>query len=79
LGKSEKTRLLEINMKKDEKIYVAGHTGMVGSALIKRLKDEGYNNLVFYSHKDLDLINQQDVSDFFHKEKPEYVFWLQEE
>ena len=61
-------------MKKDEKIYVAGHTGMVGSALIKRLKDEGYNNLVFYSHKDLDLINQQDVSDFFHKEKPEYVF-----
>ena len=61
-------------MKKDDKIYVAGHSGMVGSALIKRLKDEGYNNLVFSTHKDLDLINQQDVNDFFHKEKPAYAF-----
>ena len=74
MGKSEKTRLLEINMKKDEKIYVAGHSGMVGSAIVRKLKNRGYNNLILYSHKDLDLIKQQDVTDFFHKDNPAYIF-----
>ena len=46
---------------------------MAGSVIVWRLKNSGYNNLVFYSHKDLNLINQQDVNDFFHKEKPAYV------
>ena len=73
MGKSEKTWLLEKDMKKDEKIYIAGHSGMVGSALLRRLKDEGYNNFIFYSHKDLDLVNQQDVIDIFFKNKPVYV------
>ncbi len=61
-------------MEKDSKIYVAGHLGLVGSALVKRLNNEGYNNLVVKNHSELDLLNQQQVSDFFSKEKPEYVF-----
>lgn len=61
-------------MEKDSKIYVAGHGGMVGSALVRRLKKEGYNNLVLASSMELDLRNQQAVIDFFEKEKPMYVF-----
>lgn len=56
------------------KIYVAGHNGMVGSAIIRKLKSEGYFNLVMRSSKELDLRNQNDVNDFFENEKPEYVF-----
>jgi GDP-L-fucose synthase len=61
-------------MEKSSKIYVAGHNGMVGSAIARHLRAKGYNNLVERSSKELDLRNQADVSSFFEKEKPEYVF-----
>ena len=61
-------------MNKDAKIYVAGHRGMVGSAIIRELQKNGYNNIVTRTHAELDLINQQAVVDFFAQEKPEYVF-----
>ena len=61
-------------MKKNSKIYIAGHTGLVGSAIVRRLQEEGYMNLILRSRKELDLFNQQAVKDFFEKEKPEYVF-----
>jgi len=60
-------------MKKDSKIYIAGHRGLVGSAIVKNLQDKGYSNLVLKTHTELDLLNQQAVSAFFEKEKPEYV------
>ena len=55
------------------KIYVAGHRGLVGSAIIKNLHSKGYRNIVFKTHKELDLTNQEAVVEFFKKEKPEYV------
>jgi GDP-L-fucose synthase len=61
-------------MEKNAKIYVAGHAGLVGSALMRRLQSEGYTNLVFRTYEELDLTNQQAVADFFSAEKPEYVF-----
>lgn len=61
-------------MNKNAKIYVAGHRGLVGSALIMSLKNKGYHNLVTRTHKELDLTKPQSVSDFFSKEKPDYVF-----
>ncbi len=61
-------------MEKDSKIYIAGHTGMVGSAILRKLEQEGYSNLVMRTSKELDLIDQQAVIKFFEKEKPEYVF-----
>ena len=61
-------------MNKDSKIYVAGHRGMVGSAIVRELKKQGYNNLVLKTHKELDLTKQLDVEKFFEMEKPEYVF-----
>jgi GDP-L-fucose synthase len=61
-------------MQKDSKIYVAGHSGLVGSALVRGLQKDGYNHLVIKTHTELDLTNQDQVEDFFHKEKPEYVF-----
>lgn len=61
-------------MEKNSKIYVAGHRGMVGSAIVRKLKADGYNNIVVRTSKDLDLRNQQAVADFFAEEKPEYVF-----
>ncbi len=60
-------------MQKDSKIYVAGHRGLVGSAIVKNLESKGYTNLIFRTHKELDLGNQQEVADFFKVEKPEYV------
>lgn len=63
-----------IDMKKDAKIYVAGNSGLVGSAIIRKLRSEGYNNLVFTPYPEYDLRRQQQVEDFFEKEKPEYVF-----
>lgn len=63
-----------MSMNRDSKIYVAGHRGMVGSAIWRALEAEGYHKLVGRSSKELDLRNQQQVSDFFEKEKPEYVF-----
>ena len=61
-------------MEKHSKIYVAGNTGLVGSAIVRKLKAEGYNNLVFTPFPEYDLTNQKQVHDFFAKEKPEYVF-----
>ena len=56
------------------KIYVAGHKGMVGSALVRNLKANGFTNLIYKTRQELNLCNQQDVNTFFEKEKPEYVF-----
>ena len=61
-------------MEKNTKIYVAGHRGMVGSAILRKLQSEGYSNLVIRSSQELDLRNQQAVADFFASEKPGYVF-----
>lgn len=61
-------------MELDSKIYVAGHRGMVGSAIVRRLERDGFHHIVFADSTQLDLINQQAVQDFFKKEKPEYVF-----
>ena len=61
-------------MKKNSKIYVAGHTGLVGSALVRVLQAQGYNNLILKTHTELDLMSQKEVADFFSSEKPEYVF-----
>jgi GDP-L-fucose synthase len=61
-------------MNKNDKIYIAGHRGMVGSAILRKLQKEGFNNLVFRTSKELDLRNQIDVNVFFKREKPEYVF-----
>ncbi|WP_340076221.1 GDP-L-fucose synthase [Leptobacterium sp. I13] len=61
-------------MEKNAKIYVAGHRGLVGSAILKNLQDKGYNNIIARTHKELDLTNQMAVSRFFENEKPEYVF-----
>ena len=60
-------------MEKNSRIYVAGHTGLVGSAITKTLVEKGYTNLLLRDISELDLINQADVKDFFEKEKPEYV------
>ena len=61
-------------MNKDSKIYIAGHNGMVGSAIYRNLKNEGYSNIIVRRSKELDLINQSAVNDFFNTEKPDYVF-----
>ena len=61
-------------MEKEAKIYVAGHRGMVGSAIVRELMRQGYNNIITKSHKDLDLTRQIEVEEFFNKEKPDYVF-----
>lgn len=61
-------------MNKDAKIYVAGHRGLVGSALMRALELRGYTNIVTRTHAELDLIDQKAVDEFFGKEKPEYVF-----
>ena len=61
-------------MEKNSKIHIAGHNGMVGSAILRLLHEAGYSNFCLRTSKELDLINQQEVSDFFTAEKPEYVF-----
>lgn len=61
-------------MEKHAKIYVAGHRGMVGSAIVRQLEAQGYTNLVFRTSKELDLRNQAAVEAFFEAEKPDYVF-----
>lgn len=60
-------------MNKNSKIYVAGHNGLVGSALVKQLTEQGHNNLIFTPHSQYDLRDQQTVSDFFKINKPQYV------
>ena len=61
-------------MNKNDKIYIAGHRGLVGSAIIRNLKKNGYNNLLLRTSKELNLTNQADVNQFFETEKPGYVF-----
>ncbi len=60
-------------MEKDAKIYVAGHRGLVGSAIVRNLMAKGYLNIIQKTHKELDLLNQVQVKNFFEKERPEYV------
>ncbi|MBZ7930649.1 NAD-dependent epimerase/dehydratase family protein, partial [Campylobacter molothri] len=59
-------------MNKNSKIYIAGHKGTAGSAILEKLKILGYENLIYKTHQELDLTNQKVVTDFFEKEKPEY-------
>lgn len=61
-------------MNKNSKIYIAGHRGMVGSALVRALEKQGFNTIITRTSTELDLRNQQAVTDFFEQEKPEYVF-----
>lgn len=61
-------------MEKNAKIYVAGHRGMVGSAIVRELKRQGYENIITRTHKELDLTRQDAVERFFAEKKPEYVF-----
>ncbi len=65
-------------MKHDSKIYVAGHRGLVGSALMRQLQAKGYTNLVTRTHAELDLTDQAAVREFFAAEKPEYVLLAME-
>ena len=61
-------------MDKNAKIYVAGHRGMVGSAIVRELVRQGYTNIITRTHSELDLCRQTEVENFFASEKPEYVF-----
>ncbi len=61
-------------MEKDSKIYIAGHRGMVGSAIVRKLEEEGYKNIIYRTSEELDLRRQADVEKFFAEEKPDYVF-----
>ena len=61
-------------MNKQSKIYIAGHRGLVGSALVRKFQELGYDNLILKTRSELNLLNQQEVADFFAVEKPEYVF-----
>lgn len=61
-------------MEKNSKIYIAGHRGLVGSAILKNLKDKGYTNFITRTHKELDLNDSNAVANFFQTEKPDYVF-----
>ena len=70
----ETINFIGIKMNKTDKIYIAGHRGMVGSAITRKLQAEGFTNLLFCTSKELDLRNQQAVADFFAVEKPAYVF-----
>lgn len=63
-----------MKMKKQDKIYVAGHRGLVGSAIVRALKKDGYANLLLRTRAELDLLNQKEVNSFFKKEKPDFVF-----
>ena len=60
-------------MNKADKIYVAGHRGLVGSAIVRSLQEKGYENVIGRTHKELDLTNQQQVKDFFKAERPDVV------
>ena len=62
-------------MKKTDKIYVAGHSGLVGCAIVRLLQSKGYSNIIIRTHKELDLVDQKAVYTFFENEKPEYVFF----
>ena len=61
-------------MEKDSRIYIAGHRGLVGSAIVRKLKGSGYRHLIMRTHEELDLERQERVEEFFDRERPEYVF-----
>jgi GDP-L-fucose synthase len=61
-------------MNKTDKIYIAGHNGLVGSSILRLLQKEGYSNLIYKTRNELDLTDQASVSAFFKQEKPDYVF-----
>ena len=61
-------------MEKNSKIFVAGHTGLVGTAIVRKLQEKGYSNIVTRTHSELELLNYNEVVDFFTTERPEYVF-----
>ena len=61
-------------MNKGSKIYIAGHRGLVGSAIVRALQDKGYSNLVYRTSTELDLRRQADVESFFEMERPEYIY-----
>jgi len=61
-------------MDKNSKIYVAGHRGLVGSAIVRNLKKKGYTNIIGRTHQEMDLLDQNAIREFFEKEKPDYVF-----
>jgi len=61
-------------MKKDSKIFIAGHKGMVGSAIVRELEAQGYSNIITKARTELDLLSQQAIADFFAREKPQFVF-----
>lgn len=61
-------------MDKNSKIYVAGHRGLVGSAIVRNLQDKGFRNIIYRTHKELDLTSQEAVRSFFESERPDYVF-----
>lgn len=63
-------------MHKDSRIYIAGHEGMIGQAIVRELKRRGYRRLLLRSHRELDLINKKDIERFFKKEEPEYIFLM---
>lgn len=65
---------MQTHMKKTSKIYIAGHRGLVGSAIVRNLTKSGYTNLITKTHSELDLLDNVTVSNFFKKEKPEYIF-----
>jgi GDP-L-fucose synthase len=65
---------MNVDMNKDAKIYVAGHRGMVGSAIVRQLHAKGYTNVLTRTHKELDLLNQSAVNAFMQEHKPEYIF-----
>ena len=72
IKKEEEKR--KVSMKLDAKIYIAGHRGLVGSAIVNNLKAKGYTNVIGKTHNELDLLDQEAVKAFFETEKPEYVF-----
>ena len=63
-------------MELTDKVYIAGHRGLVGSAIVRQLKARGFTNLLMRTHKELDLTNQLQVQAFFQQEKPDYVIHL---
>src|SRR5262245_13887507 len=63
-----------MSMQPDSRIYVAGHRGLVGSAIVRRLQSAGYRNILTRSHAELELMDQSAVREYFAREKPEYVF-----
>ena len=65
---------MRVEKEKDSKIFVAGHRGMVGTAIVRELRRQGYGNIVTRTHAGLDLTDQRAVEDFFSAERPEYVF-----